>query len=84
MPAIDLSYENYTPPQNGVDVSPSKEEKFLSEVLAVAAKNDVADFVIATRDGKYLCRPGDSLVLKEIEAKVIEINGRPENVKMYN
>lgn len=80
----DLSYENYTPPQSGVDVPPTKEEKFLTDVSELATKNGITDFVIATRDGKYLCKPGDSLVLEEIAAKVVEINGRPENVKMNN
>ena len=53
---------------------------------AVKTAADVygVEFVVATRNGKYSSAVKESAVLKEVLANVIEINGRPENVKMNN
>lgn len=79
----DLSYENYTPPAPEdirVEEKKTKYQEFIEEVVNLAKSKDV-EYVVATRNGQYSCNPGDSLVLKELELKAIEINGRPENLK---
>lgn len=80
---MDLSYENYTPPtEEGVNKT-TKEDLFIDAVKTAANVYGV-EFVVATRNGKYSSSVKESAVLKEILADVVEINGRPENVKMNN
>ena len=80
----DLSYENYTlPTDGGIDIPLTKYQEIAEKVKAIANEYDV-EFVFATREGVYATKTKDSEVLKEIEAKIIEINGRADNVRMYN
>lgn len=83
---MDLSFENYTPPEKGENLAftpKTKYEEFLEAVIELAKQKDV-EYVVATRNGLYSSVPGDSLVLKELETKAIEINGRPENLRTAN
>lgn len=83
---MDLSYENYTPPtEDGIDTTRNaKLQEFAKKVVDLAADYGNPDFIFATRNGVYAARVNDSLPLKELEAKLIEINGRPENIKLNN
>lgn len=78
---MDLSYENYTPPEitNTTEVL-TKEEEFIKAVTEIA-KNLSVEFVVATRDGKYAWNIKESNVLKEVASTIVEINGRPENIR---
>lgn len=80
---MDLSFENYVPPTGEGTNTTTNEDLFIDAVKTAADVYGV-EFVVATRNGKYSSAVKESAVLKEVLADVIEINGRPENVKMNN